>query len=84
MYMFHLNEEGIKIPSIAVSDIEVFSFEILNRIISNTYYNIIQFWLLFIFHLFYIIYTKHMTEVKTGRGRPKQSTNVIEVNNIKL
>ena len=40
-YMFYLNEEGIRIPSIAVSDIEVFSFEILNRIRSNTYYNII-------------------------------------------
>ena len=31
-YMFYLNEEGIRIPSIAVSDIEVFSFEILDRI----------------------------------------------------
>ena len=40
-YMFYLNEEGILIPSIAVSDIEVSSFEILNRIRSNTYYNII-------------------------------------------
>ena len=40
-YMFYLNEEGILIPSIAVSDIEVSSFEILNRIQSNTYYNII-------------------------------------------
>ena len=40
-YMFYLNEEGIRIPSIAVSDIEVFSFEILNRIRSKTYYNII-------------------------------------------
>ena len=42
-YMFYLNEEGIRIPSIAVSDVEVFSFEILNRIRSNTYYNIIYF-----------------------------------------
>ena len=25
-----------------------------------------------------------MTEVKTGRGRPRKATNVIEVNNIKL
>ena len=24
-----------------------------------------------------------MSEVKTGRGRPKQSTNIIEINNIK-
>ena len=42
-YMFYLNEEGIRIPSISVSDIEIFSFEILNRIRSKTYYNIIQF-----------------------------------------
>ena len=27
---------------------------------------------------------ENMTEVKTGRGRPRKSTNVIEVNNIKL
>ena len=40
-YMFYLNEEGIRIPSIALSDIEVFSFEILNRIRSKAYYNII-------------------------------------------
>ena len=26
-YMFYLNEEGIRIPSISVPDIEVFSFE---------------------------------------------------------
>ena len=37
-YMFYLNEEGIRIPSIAVSDIEIFSFEILYRIRNNTYY----------------------------------------------
>ena len=36
-YMFYLNEEGIRIPSIAVSDIEVFSFEILDRI-RNTFF----------------------------------------------
>ena len=40
-YMFYLNEEGIRIPSISVSDIEVFSFEILNRIRCKIYYNII-------------------------------------------
>ena len=40
-YMFYLNEEGIRIPSISVSDIEVFSFEILDRIRCKTYYNII-------------------------------------------
>ena len=39
-YMFYVNEERIRIPSIELSDIEVFSFEILNRIKSNTYYNI--------------------------------------------
>ncbi len=38
-YMFDLNEEGVRIPSLEVSDIEVFSFEILSRIKSNTYYN---------------------------------------------
>jgi len=38
-YMFYLNEEGVRIPSIEVSDIEVFAFEILSRIRSNTYYN---------------------------------------------
>ena len=36
-YMFYLSEEGVRIPSIEVSDIEVFSFEILSRIRSNTY-----------------------------------------------
>ena len=40
-YMFYLNEKGILRPSIGVSDIEVSSFEILNRIRSKTYYNII-------------------------------------------
>ena len=38
-YMFYLNEEGVLIPSIEVSDIEVLAFEILNRIRSKTYYN---------------------------------------------
>ena len=38
-YMFYLNEEGVRIPSIEVSDIEIFAFEILSRIRSNTYYN---------------------------------------------
>ena len=38
-YMFYLNEEGERIPSIDVSSIEVFVFEILNRIRSNTYFN---------------------------------------------
>ena len=38
-YMFYLNEEGVRIPSIEVSDIEVFASEILSRIRSKTYYN---------------------------------------------
>jgi len=38
-YMFYLNEEGVQIPSIELSDIEVFSFEILSRIRSKTYYD---------------------------------------------
>ena len=38
-YMFYVNEERIRIPSIELSDIEVFSFEILSRIRSNIYYN---------------------------------------------
>ena len=38
-YMFYVNEEGVQIPSIELSDIEIFSFEILNRIRSNIYYN---------------------------------------------
>ena len=38
-YMFYWNEEGEQIPSIVVSDIEVFAFEILRRIRSNTFYN---------------------------------------------
>ena len=40
-YMFYLNEEGVRIPTISVNDIDVFSFEILNRIRSTNYYNII-------------------------------------------
>jgi hypothetical protein len=37
-YMFYLNEEGIRIPTIAVNDIEVFSFEILDRIRSSIFF----------------------------------------------
>ena len=37
--MFYLSEEGVRIPSIELSDIEVFSLEILSRIRSNIYYN---------------------------------------------
>ena len=40
-YMFYLDAEGMRIPSIEVSDVEVFAFEILNRIRNSTYYNII-------------------------------------------
>ena len=36
-YMFYVNEEGVRIPSIEVSDMEVFAFEILSRITSTTY-----------------------------------------------
>ena len=38
-YMFYLKEEGVRIRSIEVSDIDVFAFEILSRIRSKTYYN---------------------------------------------
>ena len=38
-YMLYLNDEGVRIHSIEVSDIEVFAFEILSRIRSNTFYN---------------------------------------------
>ena len=38
-YMFYVRKEGVQIPSVEVSDIEVFSFEILSRIRSKTYYN---------------------------------------------
>ena len=38
-YMFYLNEEGIRIPSISVSDIEVFSFEILNNMQSTQFFS---------------------------------------------
>ena len=75
-YMFYLNEEGIRIPSMSPSDIEVFSCEILNRIRNKTYYTI--------FSKILINIHENMTEVKTGRGRAKKATNVIEVNNIKL
>ena len=34
-YMLYLSEEGVRIPSIEVSDIEVFVFEILSRIKSK-------------------------------------------------
>jgi len=40
-YMFYLNDEGVRIPSIDVSSIEVFSLEMLNRIRRKKYYNII-------------------------------------------
>ena len=53
-YMFYLNEEGIRIPSISPSDIEVFSLEILSRIRNNTYYNIIYLLLLFFYFIFLI------------------------------
>ena len=38
-YMFYVNDEGVQIPSIDVSDMDVYAFEILSRIRSNTYYN---------------------------------------------
>ena len=38
-YMFYLNEDGVRILSIEVSDIEVSAFEILSRMRSNIYYN---------------------------------------------
>ena len=37
-YMFYLNDEGVRIPSIDVSSIEVFAFEILNRVNSKTHF----------------------------------------------
>ena len=40
-YMFYVNEEGVRIPSIDVADIEVYAFEILSRINSKTYYSLI-------------------------------------------
>ena len=38
-YMFYLNEYGVRIPSIDVSNIEVCAFEILNRINNKTFLN---------------------------------------------
>ena len=35
-YIHYLNDGGIRIPTISVNDIDVFSFEILNRIRSKT------------------------------------------------
>ena len=35
-YMFYLNEDGFRIPSIDVSSIEVFAFEILDKIRTAT------------------------------------------------
>ena len=40
-YMFYVNEEGVRIPSIDVADIEVYAVEILSRINSKTYYSLI-------------------------------------------
>jgi len=50
-YMFYLNEEGVRIPSISVNDIDVFGFEILNRIRSKQYYNIIYFFIISYYYL---------------------------------
>ena len=38
-YMFYWNEEGEQIPSIVVSDIEVFAFEILSGIKNKTHFD---------------------------------------------
>ena len=40
-YMFYYNSDGVRIATIDVSAIDVFGFEILNRIRSKQYYNII-------------------------------------------
>ena len=40
-YMFYVTEEGVRIPSIDVADIEVYAVEILSRINSKTYYSLI-------------------------------------------
>ena len=40
-YMFYVNEVGVRTPSIDVSDIEVYGFELLGRIKSENYYNFI-------------------------------------------
>ena len=39
-YMFYYNFDGVRIYSVDVSNIDVFAFEILNRIRNKTYYNI--------------------------------------------
>ena len=40
-YMFYVNEVGVRTPSINVSDIEVYGFELLGRIKSKICYNLI-------------------------------------------
>ena len=40
-YMFYVNEVGVRTPSVDVSDIEVYGFELLGRIKSKIYYNVI-------------------------------------------
>ena len=40
-YMFYVNEVGVRTPSIDVSDIEVYGFELLGRIKSKICYNVI-------------------------------------------
>ena len=40
-YMFYVNEVGVRTPSIDVSNIEVYGFELLGRIKSKIYYNVI-------------------------------------------
>ena len=40
-YMFYNDSDGVRVYSVDVSTIDVFGFEILNRIRSKQYYNII-------------------------------------------
>ena len=40
-YMFYVNEVGVRTPSVDVSDIEVYGFEILGRIKNKICYNLI-------------------------------------------
>ena len=40
-YMFYVNEVGVRTPSVDVSDIEVYGFELLGRIKSKICYNVI-------------------------------------------
>ena len=40
-YMFYVNEVGVRTPSVDVSDIEVYGFELLGRIKSKIYYSVI-------------------------------------------